>query len=89
MIFQQLFNAIRDGQIEFNDSIIINELLTLTRTENGKYEAEEGYHDDLVLALCFAYHGYFHNEGRGKAAPDDGPITGLEEKEEKDNFDLI
>lgn len=81
MIFQQLFNAIRDNQIQFNDSSIISELLTLTVTETGKYEAEEGYHDDLVLALCFAYHGYFHNEGRGRVDKDDYFVEGDEDDE--------
>lgn len=70
IILHDLFNAIRDGSFEIKDLNTISELFTLTLTESGKIEAEEGEHDDLVIANALAYHGFFQTLGRGRIMED-------------------
>ena len=39
-----------------NDRYTLEEMLTFTRNERGRPEAEDGAHDDLVMALAIAYY---------------------------------
>lgn len=75
MIIHDLFNAIRDKSLKINDTKTISELMTLTLTDSGKIEAEQGEHDDLVLANAFAYHGYFSTLGTGRFFSDEDAIS--------------
>jgi phage terminase large subunit len=38
------------------DRYTLEEMLTFTRNERGRPEAEDGAHDDLVMALAIAYY---------------------------------
>ncbi len=46
-----LKDMIENNQLLINDSQIIQELSTFIQKENGKYAADEGFNDDLVMCL--------------------------------------
>ena len=54
IILQSLVAAIRDNPATECDIKTLREMLTFVRKENGKQEAQEGYHDDLVMAKAIA-----------------------------------
>jgi hypothetical protein len=56
LIIDHLREVIREGQIEINDKTTLREMLSYIVTESGKMEAEEGNHDDCVMALAIANH---------------------------------
>lgn len=56
LIIDQLRAAMRMNEIELNDKITIKEMLTYIVTESGAMEAEQGCHDDCVVALALANH---------------------------------
>ena len=56
MILDQLRGDIRDEKITLNDKLTLREMLTFVVKENGKMEADEGCHDDTVMALAIANH---------------------------------
>ena len=61
LIIDQLRAAIRDGELELNDKTTIREMLSFVVTESGSMEAEQGTHDDCVMALAMTNHVH---EGR-------------------------
>lgn len=61
LIIDQLRAAVRDGELELNDKTTIREMLSFVVTESGAMEAEQGCHDDLVMALAMTNHVH---EGR-------------------------
>lgn len=56
MIIDDLRAALRLKEIELNDKLTINEMLTYVVKESGKLEAEEGCFDDCVMSLAIANH---------------------------------
>ena len=54
VILQALVVAVRDNPATECDIDTLKEMLTFVRKENGKQEAQEGYHDDLVMAKAIA-----------------------------------
>jgi len=58
LVIDQLRAANRDGELELNDKTTIREMLTYIVTESGAMEAEQGCHDDCVMALALA--NYVH-----------------------------
>lgn len=54
VILQALIVAVRDNPATECDINTLKEMLTFVRKENGKQEAQEGYHDDLVMAKAIA-----------------------------------
>jgi hypothetical protein len=56
LIIDQLRANIRDHEVELNDPTTVQELLTYIVTETGAMEAEDGCHDDTVMALAIANH---------------------------------
>lgn len=54
IILQRLVAAVRDNPSTECDIKTLREMLTFVRKENGKQEAQEGYHDDLVMAKAIA-----------------------------------
>lgn len=63
LIIDQLRSYDRDREIQINDEVTLREMLTFVVTESGKMQAEEGEHDDCVMALAIA--SYVH-EGKWK-----------------------
>jgi hypothetical protein len=61
LIIDKLRSAFKSGEIVVNDKSTLDEMLTFVVTESGKLQAEEGTHDDAVIALALAL--YIH-EGR-------------------------
>lgn len=49
---------IREGVVDIPDRMTITEMKTYIVTESGKYEAEEGMHDDCVMALAIAVYNH-------------------------------
>ena len=63
IIIKNISDLIRQENIKLSDSEIVSELMTFVYKmsdtgHTGRYEAEQGKHDDLILALCFAWEGY-------------------------------
>lgn len=56
MIVDDLRASLRVGELELNDKTTMQEMLTFVVKESGKLEAEEGNHDDCVMALAIANH---------------------------------
>lgn len=56
LVIDQLRASLRESEIELNDRTTIEELLTYVVTDSGAMEAEQGCHDDCVVALALANH---------------------------------
>lgn len=56
IILANLVELVRDHTDIFNDERTLREMLTMVKKENGKQEAEEGYHDDKVMSIAITYH---------------------------------
>lgn len=56
LIVDKLRAVDRDREIEINDETTLREMLTFVVTESGRMEAEQGSHDDCVMALAIANH---------------------------------
>ncbi len=56
LVIDDLRAALRVGELELNDKTTIEEMLSFVVKESGKMEAEEGCHDDCVMALAIANH---------------------------------
>ena len=56
IIISELIKAVRDDVGILNDDTTMGEMLTFVRDEHYKPTAEEGAHDDCVMALAIAHH---------------------------------
>lgn len=56
LVIDQLRAALREGEIEINDRITLEEMRSYIVTETGAMEAEKGCHDDCVMSLAIANH---------------------------------
>ena len=56
LILAQLQAIVNDHIEKINDKETLEEMLTFVRNEKGRPEAQEGAHDDLVMALAIAYY---------------------------------
>lgn len=54
-IISQLVEIVRESTYLFNDKSTLEEMLTFVRNEKGRAEAQQGAHDDLIMALAIAY----------------------------------
>lgn len=55
LILSNLVELVREHVGIFNSEKTLRQMLTMVRKENGKQEAEEGYHDDKVMSAAIAY----------------------------------
>jgi len=56
VIIGQLVEAMRDGIVLVNDRTTLEEMLTFVKNDKLRPEAEEGAHDDCVMALAIAWY---------------------------------
>lgn len=56
LILANLQEIVKDEIEKINDKDTLREMLTFIVNKNGRAEAEEGYHDDLVMGLAIAYY---------------------------------
>lgn len=56
LIIDRLRASMRERELEVNDKATLREMLSFIVTEGGTLEAEEGCHDDTVMALAIANH---------------------------------
>lgn len=86
-ILSQLVEIVREHTELFNDKSTLEEMLTFVRNERGRAEAQNGAHDDLVMAMAIAHEGLkqvrrgFHFSFREKPESDgffDFDINGFE-----------
>lgn len=56
LIIDDLRAALREREIEIYDKTTLREMLTFVVKESGKIEAENGCHDDCVMALAISNH---------------------------------
>lgn len=56
LILSELQSIINDHIDLINDKDTLEEMLTFVRNEKGRPEAQQGTHDDLVMALAIAYY---------------------------------
>lgn len=54
-IISRLIEIVRDHVETINDVDTLEELLTITKNENGRIEAPEGAHDDQMMGLAIAH----------------------------------
>jgi len=57
-ILANLEEAIRTNLIKINSTRTCDELMTFVIKDKGRAQAEKGYHDDLIMSLALAIHGY-------------------------------
>lgn len=55
MIIANLVEIVRDHIELINDSKTLGEMITFIKNEQGKPEAQEGKHDDLIISLAIAH----------------------------------
>ena len=55
LALSNLVELVRDHTDIFNDEKTLRQMLTFVRKENGKQEAEEGFHDDKVMSMAIAH----------------------------------
>ena len=56
LIINMLKIFLEEQKLIINDKETLNQLFTFTKRKNGnKYEADDGYHDDLVMALAIMF----------------------------------
>lgn len=55
LMIDSLAEAIAKGQIEDYDRVFINECMTYVTDDRGKTNAQDGCHDDTVMATAIAY----------------------------------
>lgn len=58
VILAQLEEAIRTDMVKINSTRTCDELMTFIINDSGKVEAEKGHHDDLIMSLALAIHGF-------------------------------
>jgi phage terminase large subunit len=56
LVIAELVSIVREQTSLFNDMTTLDEMLTFVRNEKGKPEAQEGKHDDCIMAIAIAYH---------------------------------
>ena len=56
LILSELQSIVNDHIELINDKDTLEEMLTFVRNEKGRPEAQQGTHDDLVMALAIAYY---------------------------------
>ena len=56
LIIDELRATLRDREMTLHDRSTFSEMRTFTVSESGKLEAEDGQHDDTVMALALANH---------------------------------
>lgn len=56
LILANLQEIVKDEIDKIYDKDTLKEMLTFIVNKNGRAEAEEGYHDDLVMGLAIAYY---------------------------------
>ncbi len=56
VIIAELVKIVRDNIELINDKETLEEMLTFIKNEKGRPEAQQGYHDDLVMGLAIAYY---------------------------------
>ncbi len=69
IVIAELVKIVRESAYLINDKLTLEEMLTFIVNENGRAEAQEGSHDDLVMALAIAYYS------RNQVVFDNEPIT--------------
>lgn len=67
LILGALQKIVTEDTYLINDRYTLEEMLTFTRNERGRPEAEDGSHDDMVMALAIAY--YCRSQQTRKAVP--------------------
>jgi hypothetical protein len=55
LLLDTIAEVVDAGDLEINDDELLAEMRTFCLSRKGKYEAEEGKHDDLVIAWALAY----------------------------------
>lgn len=56
LIIAELIQIVRENSNLINDRTTLEEMLTFVRNDKGRPEAEEGAHDDCIMALAIAYY---------------------------------
>ena len=56
LIISELIKLVREETQLFNDKETLEEMLTFVRNEKGRPEAQQGTHDDLIMALAIAHY---------------------------------
>ena len=56
IILSNLVQIVRENVDKINDGRILREMLTFVRKDDGKQEAENGFHDDLVMGTAIAFY---------------------------------
>lgn len=56
LIIAELVEIVREQPELFNDLATLNEMLTFVRNSKGKAEAQQGAHDDLIMAMAITYY---------------------------------
>lgn len=56
VILSNLVQLVREDVNIFNHKKTLEQMITMVKKENGKQEAEQGFHDDKVMSVAIAYH---------------------------------
>ena len=56
LVIAELVSIVREHTELLNDVDTLEEMLTFVRNEKGKPEAQEGKHDDCIMAMAICHH---------------------------------
>jgi phage terminase large subunit len=56
LIIAELVALVRESVSSINDIKTLEEMLTFVKNENGRPQAQDGAHDDLLMGLAITYH---------------------------------
>jgi len=70
LILSELQAIVNDNIDRINDKETLEEMLVFVRNEKGRPEAQDGCHDDLIMALAIAYYIRPQQSMKRKTKPD-------------------
>ena len=74
LILAQLQTIVLEDIDLINDKQTLEEMLTFVRNEKGRPEAQQGAHDDLVMAIAIAYYVRPQQSMKAKVSEPQEPI---------------
>lgn len=85
-ILSELQQIVNEHIENINDKDTLDEMLTFVRNENGRPEAQEGSHDDLIMSLAIAYYSRGQQSMKVKLPPGAEPIINFESEQQNNEY---
>jgi len=84
IIIANLVKIVRESTHLFSDIKTLEEMLTFIRNENGRAEAQEGKHDDLIMGIAIAYYSREQQSYLIEVPPEEKPKYSIFDDDKED-----